>query len=615
MHQTFLRCASVVAFAFTLLVKSFAATIVADGPKLVVNETTVLTLKSRAVDGASPEERAIALAADLQAAPYLGDIKVRKVGDTHVLFVGGVRMLTITPAEAKAQKSSTATLAVGWSTRLRAALASPPLKVSDASLQLPAPSSRFVKLSGFLAPQAEVTSTDPNIVSVLRKDGGFEVQANGPGDATIVINAGMSQAQIAVTVRPYAAVFPQTLSATVAGEPALASTVEGAIRGALKTQFQAVPGAVTTIKSIEPTSIGGGSSRTYQVKLAVESNGAFPRTGFANVVVRNATIAARKDAELWYCNDPENIRQAGPLFSADLRKDSPARLLYHHINESSYPLYLRVQVVNDSDKPAKVLVIPGDSDPDKNPVRAGLRAAAQYFKAWATYSGEVVTIPPHYTMPISLRRLGPKDTLSGLCTLRLVEGPPEVLVRTDAWPPFNLEPRWAAAVNSPTPWREVGTNPINDYDRAPSELSAHVYPNPFKQEDVKYDVGGRYGFVRIGQRPIGRQDGTKMLDGNFGVVYNIKGDVRNPSQESTEIEVVFEASAGYSGGLFLINGQYVETPLLQPKAEYRIARFRLNPSESKKLDIFTIPLSGSSYPATLTIRPVQELSRGFAAGG
>ncbi|CAN5413878.1 hypothetical protein BH11ARM2_BH11ARM2_15140 [soil metagenome] len=612
MHRTFLRCAAVVAFAFTFLATALGATIISDGPNLVVNEMTVLTLKSRSVDGTTPEDRALILSSNLISAPYLGDIKIRKVGDTHALFVGGVKVLTITPAEAKAHRSTTAALAVNWSTKLRAALAMPPLKISETFLKLPAPSSKFVKMTGFLAARAEVTSTDPNIASVLRKDGGFEIQANSSGDATIMINAGSTQAQIAIEVRPYAAVFPQTLSGAVAGSPALASTVEGAIRGALKTQFQAVPGAVSTIKSIEPTTLADGASRTYEVKLQVDSNGAFSRAGTVNVIVRNVPLGARNDTELWYCNDPENIRQAGPLFSATLRKDAPARLLYHHINDSSYPLYLRVQVINDSDLPARVMVIPGDSDPDKNPVRAGLRAASQYFRAWTAYSGEVVTIPPRYTMPISLRRLAPKETASGLCSLRLIDGPNTLLVRTDAWPPFNLDPRWTEAIGSTTPWREVGMNPINDYDRAPSEFSAHIYPNPFKEEDVVYNVGGRYGFVRIGQRPIQRSDRTRVLDGNFGVVYNIKADVNNRSAEATDIEIVFEASAGYSGALFMVDGQYVETPLLQPKAEYQIVRFRLAPGVTKKLDIFTIPLSGSSYPATITVRPVQELSRGVA---
>jgi hypothetical protein len=330
-----------------------------------------------------------------------------------------------------------------------------------------------------------------------------------------------------------------------------------------------------------------------------------------NVLVRNLGIVARKDAELWYSNDPENVKQAGPLFSSELRANTPIRLLYHHINASTSPLFIRVQVVNDSDEEAQIALMPGDCNPDKNPVRAGLKAALQYFQAWTTASGEVVTIPPRSTIPLSLRRLGVGDTMSGLCGLRLISGPRTVLLRTDAWPPFRLEPSWAPALVSSAPWREVGAHPINDFDRAPFQPSLHVYPNPYRVEEVQYTVGGRYGFVRIGQKPIARQDRTSQLDGNFGVIYNIRASVDNRTTQSTEVEVVFESSAGYSGGIFYVDGQVVETPLMQPKAESRIARFRIEPGATRRFEIVTLPLSGSSYPSTITIRPIQELSGGI----
>jgi hypothetical protein len=248
--------------------------------------------------------------------------------------------------------------------------------------------------------------------------------------------------------------------------------------------------------------------------------------------------------------------------------------------------------------------MPGDSRPERNPVLAGIVAADQYFRGWMAGSGEVVTIPPRSTLPISLRRLGPNETASGLCSLRLLSGPETLLIRTDSWPPFNLDRKWAGAIVSSTPWREVGCPPINEFDSAPYVLSEHVYPNPQKTEQVRYEVGGRYGFVRIGQRAIERQDQNSRLDGNFGVIYNIKGSVQNPTSAPTDVEVVFEASAGYSGGLFVVDGNLVRTELLQPKGESQLLRFRMEPGATRNLNIWTIPLSGSSYPATITIRPL-----------
>jgi hypothetical protein len=134
--------------------------------------------------------------------------------------------------------------------------------------------------------------------------------------------------------------------------------------------------------------------------------------------------------------------------------------------------------------------------------------------------------------------------------------------------------------------------------------SLHVYPNPFKEGEVSYAVGGKYGFFRLGERAIKRADNLKSLDGNFGVTYQITANLGNPTTEATEVEMVFEASAGYTGALFVVNGQVVRTPLLQPKTEAQIMKFHLGPGLNRTVNILTFPLSGSSYPATLTFRPV-----------
>jgi hypothetical protein len=231
-------------------------------------------------------------------------------------------------------------------------------------------------------------------------------------------------------------------------------------------------------------------------------------------------------------------------------------------------------------------------------------------RAWAYGSGEVITIPPRSTLPISLRRLSTMQTVSGLCGLQLIDGPNEILVRSDAWPPFNLDERWTGAILTSTPWREVGCNPINDFDLASYRISEQIYPNPFKEIKVQYRFGDSWRFFKIGERPISGADSQRVLSGNFGVVYNISGEIINPTSAPVDVELVFEASAGYSGAIFFINGEYRESPLLQPKAEYRIERFRLLPNDVKKFELTTMPLSGSSYPAQLTIRPLQALSTG-----
>src|SRR5262249_502460 len=155
-------------------------------------------------------------------------------------------------------------------------------------------------------------------------------------------------------------------------------------------------------------------ARTIPVRVKVKGPDSLPSEGVVQVVLRNKGIAARPESELWYCNDPENIKGPGTLFSASLRAEQPARMLYHHPNASFGGLYVEVVAINDSDAPASLHLIPGDSDPDKNPVLAGIDAGEKFFRNYVRNSGEIVSLPAHSTLPIAMRRLAPHETMSGL---------------------------------------------------------------------------------------------------------------------------------------------------------------------------------------------------------
>lgn len=573
------------------------------GAVVFLNEVPIIRFKAT-LSGMTPDMRANLVAASLEGAKGL--VTVRKIGGDAAIYVGEMLCLTVTKADAVQEKSEALKLAGIWASRIRSALELPPLKLSASNLDVPIGAVRELRLVGSRASASSLEIVSPDVATVVRTDEGVRIRAVKAGNGTLRIRALNDEVSLPIVVRPWAANFPQTLVAQVTGAPTMGDTVEGALASTLKTQIKGAEGVRFSYEVPAGRRLETGKSSTYSVKVRATAPDAVDSFGTVQVRVENVPIPRRQDAELWYSNNPEVVKGSMPLFSATLRQDAPARLLYHHVNATSQAMYIRVQVINPSDKPAKVVIIPGDSNPDVNPVRAGMKAADQYFRAWALGSGEVVTIPPESTLPLSIRRLGPGQTTSGLCGLRLMPDSPELLVRTDSWPPFNLAPEWRSAVTSSTPWREVGCPPINDFDRAPYEISEHVYPNPQKSEEVKYEVGGRYGIVRIGQRAIVKDNSGQRLDGNFGVIYSIKASMQNRTQEATDVEVVFEASAGYTGGLFLVNGSLMRTPLLKPKTEQRIAKYRLNPGATRYVDITTLPLSGSSYPATITIRPILD---------
>ena len=520
------------------------------------------------------------------------------------VVVDGEPVYAVALGDAKAVGLSPDALASTWAKALNAALQIKPLETLDDYVTLPIGGFKSLRLKGIEAKKATLRSDNPSVATVSWTSKGAVVHAKGAGQATISVQGATALVTVDLTVRPYAASLPRTLDVEVTGAPAVGSTVSGAVQGAINTGLTGMPGVKWKMDPFRSSSLESGRTLTIPVRVRAEAPSAFPVSSVVTVRVKNVPLPRVADQSLWYSNDPETVKRPGSLFAASVKKGAAARLLYHHMNGTPDTLFLRVQAINESDVPARVALTPGDGTPDRNPVKAGLDAAGQYLKGYVTGSADIVVIPPHGSMPICLRRLSQNETASGLCSIRLVDGPDSLLVRTDAFPPFTLDERWTAAIFSATPWREVGANAMTDYDRAPMQTSLHIYPEPYKTETVDYEVGGRFGFVRLGQRPIQREDLGGGLDGNFGVLYTIKAKLENPTSVATNVELVFEASAGYAGGLFVVNGRTVTIPQLSPKTEGQVMQIRLAPGQISNFDILTLPLSGSAYPATLTIRPV-----------
>lgn len=449
-----------------------------------------------------------------------------------------------------------------------------------------------------------VTSSDPMQIEVQTTETGFVAKAKRPGEGFITASVNGTTKQINYVIKHFAAVFPEQLTATVNGRPALPGTVKGAVEAALKRQTSFAPLATMNYRIDYLPNLGSGMVLSVPVKIKITAPGTIEKSGTVTVKVTNLGVTQTKEEALWYCNDPEKVEKPGNLFAAELEPAKAVRMLYHHINEAGKGMIVRTLVMNESEEAAQIFVTPGDSAPDFDPVGAGMKAGDRFFRAQLTGSSEVITIPPKSSIPISFRRLAPRQVISGLCSMRHFSGTSKLLIRTDAFPSVEVEPRWKAAMASATPWREVGAQIIQPWDRLEYTLSDHIYPNPYQQEELNYKVGGRFATFRLGQKAIGRADQGGRLDGNFGVSYLIDLNVSNPLKEAATVEVAFETSAGYSGGIFLVDDSYLITPKMLPKVQARIAKVQLQPGESRRLKIQTLPLSGSSYPATLFVRPV-----------
>lgn len=529
------------------------------------------------------------------------------------VIVAGFVIKTISRSEAKAARVAPRSLAESYASRLRSALKLGVLELPAEPVRVPA--GGFVKLDlrGSKAFAFAPSIESKSIASSARLGQTLVLTGRAPGQTTVKLSVGSLSKTVPVVVQPYAVQTPQAIEVRVTGDPASPSHTRGAVEAALRYRLKGVSGYESKFSVPPLGALGANERRSIQIPISATGQNAFDQKGMVTVNLINQGMKHLPEAELWYCNDPESVKSPGPLFRAHLELDRPARLLYHHINESNSDLFMQVQVVNESAAPAKIMLIPGDAPPDPNPVKAGLDAAERFLRERLRYSGEIIELPAKSALPISLRRLSKGDTMSGLCYLRLLTPTQGVMVRTDASRPFSVSGGWAEAFRSATPWRQSGFRALRGTDSQGTATTEHVYPEPFRLEEATYRVGGKFTFVRIGQEAIARADLQSVLEGNFGVIYTIRAKMENPQDAPANVEIVFEASAGYSGALFVVDGQLMRKPLLQPKEEAKLAKVRLMPGAQKTLTLTTVPLSGSSYPATLVVRPEGSSQYGLTA--
>jgi hypothetical protein len=101
----------------------------------------------------------------------------------------------------------------------------------------------------------------------------------------------------------------------------------------------------------------------------------------------------------------------------------------------------------------------------------------------------------------------------------------------------------------------------------------------------------------------GGADAQRRLEGNYGVFYDIELTLENPTDKPANARLVFEPTAGLAGGVFWIDGRTVEIPQANLPKEITLAQYPLAPGAKQTVQVLTLPLSGSNYPAQLVVRP------------
>ena len=596
------------------------------GPKgviglVTVNDQTVATIRTSA-GGLNPATRALGVKArltDLVAAGLSAEgVAAVSKGRSGWEVVGrGQPLLLATPREAREQKQSARHLALLWAANLKRRLAEPALSASPREFVLPFGGTQTVSIGGAARTEdISVSGGDPRVAPYSYNPARRQivVRGIGPGIVQINVQAGGSSLPLGIAVRKYAAFVQPQVTVRVTGQPsAPAPLVQTAVYAGLKRALNATPGAQVRLLQAPKAAhaLRPGGSLTRQMEVRVTGADLLPVVAAPRITVVNQPLAAVPAAALYYSNNPEQVRSSQKLFAAPLSPGRAIRLDYHHQNSSGQPLIFHADVINSGDQTASVYLMDGIAQPEVDTVAIGLKAGASFFQALDSGTGLVLQVPPHARIPLVVQPFKPRLTVSGILEVRQMDGLAGALSLTvaadDDRETLASSPRRFAEAVAQAPGDEAllvsaPAAPLAS-SGAVQQTSPYVFGPPRVALTAAYTVGGQWAHLRLGNaESLRNAAGTQTLWGNYGVSYEISLHLANPTDKARSVSVLFAPEAGLAAGVFAVPGQ----PLLQfapmpPPAEEEITRVRLQPGEDKTIQVRTILLNGSAYPASLVV--------------
>ncbi len=584
------------------------------GSTLLVNRA--MAVRVRVANGdLSPERRAQIAAERLQAAVARG-LGARHVGvkaERHraAVTIGSGVLLYATRADARAAGTTPLRLAQAWASSLRHCLSIPPLSLSADELLVPLGESRTVRVNGWLEGTVVVAPTgapDDGVTDPAVIGDGRTVQITGRavGRERVLVSVGELSVPLMVTVRKYAGEVKAAEPVVVTGIDLPISFVRQAVEAAIVRSTQLESGAEVQIASpVRLSSVPDvGQSTTASALVRASGSGYIAREQEVKLTVVNRPITMNEPVLLMVSNDPERVQKAQTLFAGEISEAQGARLLYHHMNGMVQDGLLQIELLNPTDVTRTAHITGAASTPMRDTVRVGYVAGELFLRALMNNMGHTVTIPAQSKVVLLAQKMRPLDTASGVLQVRLLptEGaqPPAPCVLKVAMQVYQNQP--LPLVGTTMVWGFLPPRPLTAEERRQIAGNDHIYPTSQKVLTATYVVGQRWQFIRIGEQAVRNHNQQRKLDGNYGVIYEVRVEIVNPTDRVRDVEVAFEPSGGEAGGVFAIGGEVLGIQRALPPKEFSITRIRLQPNQKRTITIRTMPLAGSNYPATLMVR-------------
>lgn len=582
---------------------------------LIVNRTPAIHVRVANGD-LLPEHRARIAGERLQAAISRGlraaHVGVRAERGRAAVTIGGGVLLYATRTDARAAGTTPLRLAQAWARSLRHCLAIPPLSLSSSELLIPLGESRTVRVNTWLEGPAIVAPTgvpDDGITDPAVIGDGYTIQvaAVSVGRERVLVSVGEVSVTLTVTVRKYAGEVKVTEPVIVTGAHVSTGYLRDAVAAAVARFTQLEPGAQMNVTS--PVRVGGSlapnASTTASAQVEISGSGYIPRVQEVKLNVVNRPMTASEPVWLVVSNYPERVQQPQTLFTAEVTENRGTRLLYHHMNGMVQDGLFQIELLNPGDTARSFRIFGAASAPLRDTVRVGYLAGELFISQMLNNLGHVITVPPQSKVVLLAQRIRPLFTVSGVVQMHML--PPQAETARGA--PCILKVTMHAFNNqrmqlqgTTIVWGHMPPRPLTPQERNAVPDTEHVYPTSHKVLNATYIVGERWQFIRIGEVAVRNHREQRKLDGNYGVVYELRIELVNPKDTPRDVELVFEPSGGEAGAVFAVEGEVRGVPRVLPPNETRITRMRLLPGQRRSITIRTMPLAGSNYPATLLVR-------------
>lgn len=507
------------------------------------------------------------------------------------IYSGDTMICIATSLDGKVNSTNPLLLAGLWAQQIKKLLLMPPIVLSDNSVIVPLGENRRVDIGGAATGPIVASSDNNDAATVLTGTDGRYVTISGKsvGKAVVALYVDGENAFITVSVKKYAGRVPGTPTAEVTGNPCPSTLVAYVARQTLTQNVILEPGASLKIKKLNCSKSGLDAGRSCSVNADIEISGEgyIDNNTPATIEVKNIQMEPESVDQLFYSNNPERILKYQTLYAGKLETDKPTRILYHHQNMMGKRVHFIVEIINPNPTPAKLRVFGATSDPSIDTVVVGYQAGVGFVKDQMGNISVIESVPPESRLVLVSDFLKHEQTISGILQMRQLEGMP-VYVRVTAAEPGVDNVSKGTIASAPK--------------MLMLQMSDHIYTSPVKTLNANYMVGQRWAFVPIGKHALQDTTSQKTLYGNYGVTYDINIKVENPTDQIKKVNVVFEATAGLSSGVFIIDGKFVAVKYVQSLKEVTLASYSLDPGEVRNIKVITIPLGGSSYPANLVVR-------------